>query len=322
MRSILLAIILVTGLSMASCGSLFSDTRADEAFRNWTLEETYLITAAEGQVTYLEVLTPVSYGYQTVGEVEVSGADTHQVSRQGKLALVSAKVRGTGEEQAVTITYDVALSKGTVIWKDAEEDTDLLPGKHIQSDDPLIVATTEKLQTQKNAYQTAKDLSSFVSSTLQFDYSPKINHKQPTVMETLSSKKGVCADYANLTTALLRASGIRARSISGLVLKELSKAGEWNHQAGSHAWVEFLADDQWHFADPTWGNGLFDHPDGYHLSFGGADDEAELYDNLLKKYERSDSTIIGAMSAPLKFVCASEDENAVLIPSGTVKPLQ
>ncbi len=76
-----------------------------------------------------------------------------------------------------------------------------------------------------------------------------------TASDILKSKKGICRDYANLTTALLRAAGIPAKAVNGLVLNDLTEPAEWmsSAQNGSHAWVEFYSDGEWHFADPAWG---------------------------------------------------------------------
>ena len=42
-------------------------------------------------------------------------------------------------------------------------------------------------------------------------------------------------------TALLRAAGIPAKSISGLVLNRLGNSSDWLSPAGCHAWVEQIS---------------------------------------------------------------------------------
>lgn len=61
--------------------------------------------------------------------------------------------------------------------------------------------------------------------------------------EVLSTKEGVCRDYAILTTTLLRAAGIPARLASGIV--------NWEGTFYYHAWSEAWADGHWIGIDST-----------------------------------------------------------------------
>jgi len=62
--------------------------------------------------------------------------------------------------------------------------------------------------------------------------------------------RGVCQDFAHLTLALLRATGLPARYVSGYLHPD-AEAGIGETMTGeSHAWVEFWAGD-WIAADPT-----------------------------------------------------------------------
>ena len=66
----------------------------------------------------------------------------------------------------------------------------------------------------------------------------------PSALEVLSSLRGDCNEHAILATALLRASGVPARTASGLAYLE--------DGFFYHAWVEYWLDG-WRTADPTWG---------------------------------------------------------------------
>src|SRR5206468_707330 len=61
--------------------------------------------------------------------------------------------------------------------------------------------------------------------------------------EVLSSKEGVCRDYAILAATLLRAGGIPTRLCSGLV--------SWDGTFYYHAWVEIWNGKSWIGIDPT-----------------------------------------------------------------------
>ena len=64
-----------------------------------------------------------------------------------------------------------------------------------------------------------------------------------TAEEAIARGHGVCQDYAHAAIGLLRALGIPARYVSGLLV---SQVGE------THAWIEFLHPDHgWLAADPT-----------------------------------------------------------------------
>ncbi|MDE2837950.1 MAG: hypothetical protein OXL97_10665 [Chloroflexota bacterium] len=69
-----------------------------------------------------------------------------------------------------------------------------------------------------------------------------------TAEEAIERGHGVCQDYAHVAIGLLRALGIPARYVSGLLV---SQVGE------THAWIEFLHPDAgWLPADPTRGTML------------------------------------------------------------------
>jgi transglutaminase-like putative cysteine protease len=61
--------------------------------------------------------------------------------------------------------------------------------------------------------------------------------------EVLSSKEGVCRDYAILTTTLMRSAGIPARLASGVV--------NWQGDFYYHAWVEVWDGSMWIGIDST-----------------------------------------------------------------------
>ena len=77
----------------------------------------------------------------------------------------------------------------------------------------------------------------------------------------LDTKAGVCADYATLATALLRAAGIPARAETGVT---------FGPAIGSHMWLFAYADGRWVYMDPTWGsvnvydNGEYSPPVNYY----------------------------------------------------------
>ncbi len=63
-------------------------------------------------------------------------------------------------------------------------------------------------------------------------------------MKALRTRKGLCRDYANLTTAMCRALGLEARTVIGL-------AGAGSTSSG-HAWNEVKVGNRWVSMDAVW----------------------------------------------------------------------
>ena len=83
--------------------------------------------------------------------------------------------------------------------------------------------------------------------------------------DVLASLTGVCQDMTHLGLAMLRAQGVAARYVSGLLTRQ---PGE------THAWLEFLHPRQgWLPADPT--RGIVGHAGGDYLKFAVGRDYSE-----------------------------------------------
>jgi transglutaminase-like putative cysteine protease len=85
----------------------------------------------------------------------------------------------------------------------------------------------------------------------EFEYRPKATKVDSPIDEALTSKKGVCQDFAHIFTALLRGLMIPARYVSGY----LYHTGEYrdrSSEGATHAWVEaWLPGPGWVGFDPT-----------------------------------------------------------------------
>jgi len=57
---------------------------------------------------------------------------------------------------------------------------------------------------------------------------------------------------------------------------------------------------------------------GQYLSYGERESQAQTYDGMMEWAEGL-GEVIGAMSAPLKFVAASEEEEATVLPTVSVR---
>ncbi len=82
-----------------------------------------------------------------------------------------------------------------------------------------------------------------------FSYVPGATDSRTPVAESLSARRGVCQDFANVMIALCRSRGIPSRYVSGYFYNGKT---EDNEIEASHAWVEiFIPDYGWKGFDPT-----------------------------------------------------------------------
>ncbi|MBS4203321.1 transglutaminase domain-containing protein [Lederbergia citrea] len=135
-----------------------------------------------------------------------------------------------------------------------EDKRDLLPSRGIQSEAPEIIALANEITKDKKTNRDkAKAIYDYTAKNIAYDVKKFKNNDfkwDDGALKTIQSKMGVCQDYAYLSTALLRASGIEARLIGG-------KAGTGAFKE-NHAWVEANIDGDWLVMDPTWGAGFVD----------------------------------------------------------------
>ncbi|AGX04892.1 transglutaminase family protein [Bacillus sp. NRRL B-14911] len=134
---------------------------------------------------------------------------------------------------------------------ESEDKRDLLPSRGVESEAPEIKSLAGKLTEGKSTEkEKIKAIYEYVAKNVSYDVDKYENSTfswDDSALKTLETKTGVCQDYAYLSTALLRASGIEARIIEGT-----ARGGFW---PSNHAWVEAKANGSWIVMDPTWGAG-------------------------------------------------------------------
>jgi transglutaminase-like putative cysteine protease len=148
----------------------------------------------------------------------------------------------------------------------------LKPSAKIQSDDARIIALAESLTTGRgDKYNAAKSICEWVSYNIWYDYDAynKVTPRtENAALSTLTDKYAVCEGYTALTIALLRASGIPAKAVGGLLLDEdnptsvqafydFSKRLDTNYLSelvwftDTHVWTEAYIDGKWIIIDTT-----------------------------------------------------------------------
>lgn len=135
--------------------------------------------------------------------------------------------------------------------KSGQDQRYLAPSWGIESDNQEILKLAGEItKGQNNDYQKVRAIHDWVSSNIQYDvkkYTAKEFYDNQGAVQTLRNKKGLCRDYANLVTALLRASGLEARTVLG----KAGGNGNWY----DHAWNEALVGGRWVALDATWDAG-------------------------------------------------------------------
>jgi len=121
----------------------------------------------------------------------------------------------------------------------------LQPATLIESDDAGIVALAQELtQGVTNRWQAVSNIAQWVHKEIRYTIADT-----PSARLALEKRQGDCGPHATLTVAMLRAAGIPAKLVGGLVYVP-ALGGSF----GQHAWVEVhMGDDGWVAFDPTTG---------------------------------------------------------------------
>ncbi len=134
----------------------------------------------------------------------------------------------------------------------------LQPSENVQSDDEKIRALADEItEAEDGAYEKILAVHDWVAENIYFDYDALYAQKgwPKDAVETLSARRGLCEGYANLTTALLRACGIPAKTVIGYALYGDDRSWTLSNMYGdraNHAWTEAFADGRWIMMDVTW----------------------------------------------------------------------
>ncbi len=105
------------------------------------------------------------------------------------------------------------------------------------SDD--ILAWSESFSRSDSALNQSLAIASALHNYM--NYSSGSTSTQTTASQSFEQREGVCQDYSHILISIMRARGVAARYVAGLVMG----TGE------SHAWVEIYYDGAWYGVDPT-----------------------------------------------------------------------
>jgi len=122
---------------------------------------------------------------------------------------------------------------------------------NVESNNPEIRATAKKIVgDEKDAWAATKKIGRWVYQNVQSDYGSSSDRST----DVLKTMKGDCTEHSLLAVALLRASGIPAKRVDGMVYvmnEDNVPALYW------HEWVEAYV-GEWTQLDPTFGQDVAD----------------------------------------------------------------
>jgi len=143
---------------------------------------------------------------------------------------------------------------------------------YIQSDAKEIKAlAAEIIGDQKNSWEAARKINRWVYENIEKQFTPDFSN----ALQTLRTRKGDCGEHSALAAALMRAAGIPARPVAGLVYWPPGEG------FGYHAWVEAYV-GEWVMMDPAWGEDLV-NPTHIALTAGDLVDQASILYRVMGK---------------------------------------
>lgn len=187
-----------------------------------------------------------------------------KLGEPGSLEMLKIRIDGIGEDdlinsksQSVTVvapeTLMVEIRRSELPRRILEipiESAPLLPflkpDAFTQSDDPEIVSRAREIVgDEKDSWAAARKINAWVYNNIRKQFTPDISN----ALQTLHSGQGDCGEHAVLAVALMRAAGIPAREVTGLVYWPPGEG------FGYHAWIEVYVGD-WIMMDPSWGEDI------------------------------------------------------------------
>ncbi|MEG0751531.1 MAG: transglutaminase-like domain-containing protein [Oscillospiraceae bacterium] len=177
-------------------------------------------------------------------------------SGDGKYAI-------TVHEQVEGDRYATVLSSIVTVALTSEFSPFLLPNVYVNytPSSPSVRFGFLLTQDSKTDLESVDRIFSYLVTSIKYDYSKaddvasgKLSAYIPNIDDTLSSKKGICFDYASLFAAMLRSEGIPAKLVMGYALPE-GVYHAWNMiYIRDVGWVEkeiYSDGKNWQLADAT-----------------------------------------------------------------------
>ncbi|MEN6348012.1 MAG: transglutaminase-like domain-containing protein [Syntrophomonas sp.] len=222
----------------------------------------------------IHVETPRSSGITCSGDLQVNGSSELDVVwfciRNPQNELTTARANVQGGQFDTTLNLSMGAGQYTV-WagdnprkfdgkirflvenKASQDNRYASPSLYVDSENSSIVQLAATIAPDNlSDIEKLRNIHNWVTNHIAYDCVALANNGSSTLTpasQTLSNGKGMCRDYAFLTAALARASGLPARVIYGMATPPNASGG------GMHAWNEIQVNGQWVFIDTCWDAG-------------------------------------------------------------------
>lgn len=133
------------------------------------------------------------------------------------------------------------------------------PSSFVQSDHPEMIKTAKDIiGDTNNAWEAVQKICVWVKENMKTSYSAQLTN----ALDVLKHREGDCTEHSLLFVGLVRAIGIPAREVAGLIYVDAPKPGFYFHQ-WAKVWV-----GKWIDVDPTFNQPLVDVT---HIKIGEGD---------------------------------------------------
>jgi hypothetical protein len=190
------------------------------------------------------------------------GTYTYDLNPDGKYQALPLS-QGNGKYDVAVYTniegnkYAVAAEK-TVSMKLKDEFSPFLrPSQYVDynADSECVAKAAELVEGTKSDMGAAEQIYLYVVDNVTYDYDKASSVQSgylPDVDETLETGKGICFDFASLTTAMLRSQGIPSKLIIGYAGAAYhSWIAIYSKETGKFAAIIEFTGDKYNLADPT-----------------------------------------------------------------------
>lgn len=208
-----------------------------------------------------------------------------------KLVITSeSDVEVFGQRSAPNLDFGITCGEARQLLT-TSKDEDVILAREFLLNSPMIKASKELLDYATSSFDDNRPLLSAVAELTkriynEFTYSPEATTIATPLSEVLSTRKGVCQDFAHLQVGCLRALGFPAKYVSGYI-ETLPSPGQEKlvGSDASHAWISVYSPREgWFEFDPTndqicgdqhiitaWGRDYFDVTPLRGVIFGGGE---------------------------------------------------
>lgn len=197
----------------------------------------------------------------TASHVDYFGNQSYhfEIQRPHKKLVINATSRvETGpQHSALNLDLGITCADARKMLKQSKTHEVLLAREYLL-DSPMVQVNDELREYARPSFSDDRPLLSAVADLTRrintdFTYSPKSTDIATPLSTVLSTRKGVCQDFAHLQIACLRAMGFPAKYVSGYI-ETLPPPGKEKLVGAdaTHAWISvFSPTEGWFEFDPT-----------------------------------------------------------------------